>query len=117
MMSAFRVEDLPIESQMLTNALNEAQKKMELYFFDMRKQLFEYDEVLNIQREKVYAERRRALLATKTNLSDQMVEYAELTVNDVLEANVDPVSPPETWNLDGLADKMKQYCYMLEDLR
>ena len=114
MMSAFRVEDLPIESQMLTSALNEAQRKVEAYFYDIRKQLFEYDEVLNIQREKVYAERRRALLATQ--LSDQMVEYAELTVNDVLEANVDPASPEETWNLEGLAGKMKQYCYMLEDL-
>jgi preprotein translocase subunit SecA len=114
MMSAFRVEDLPIESQMLTSALNEAQRKVEAYFYDIRKQLFEYDEVLNIQREKVYSERRRALLAT--DLSKQMVEYAELTVNDVLEANIDPASAEETWNLDGLAGKMKQYCYLLEDL-
>ncbi len=107
MMSAFRVEDLPIESNMLTSALNEAQRKVEAYFYDIRKQLFEYDEVLNIQREKVYAERRRALLAT--DLSEQMVEYAELTVNDVLEANVDPAAPEESWNLEGLAGKMKQY--------
>merc|ERR1712176_1207980 len=114
MMSAFRVEDLLIESQMLTSALNEAQRKVEAYFYDIRKQLFEYDEVLNIQREKVYSERRRALLAT--DLSSQMVEYAELTVNDVLEANIDPTSPEESWNLDGLAGKMKQYCYMLDEL-
>ncbi|QDZ24222.1 subunit SecA of protein translocase [Chloropicon primus] len=116
MMSAFRVEDLPIESQMLTSALNEAQRKVEAYFYDIRKQLFEYDEVLNIQREKVYSERRRALLATEAQLSDQMIEYAELTVNDVLEANLDPATPEETWNLEGLAGKMKQYCYMLEEL-
>lgn len=42
-MRAFRVEDLPIESKMLTKALDEAQKKVENYFFDIRKQLFEYD--------------------------------------------------------------------------
>jgi len=112
MMQAFRVEDLPIESQMLTSALSEAQRKVELYFYDIRKQLFEYDEVVNVQREKVYAERRRALLATQ--LSDQMIEYAELTVNDVLEANVDPAAPEETWNLAGLASKMQRTvtCWM-----
>jgi len=115
MMSAFRVEDLPIESQMLTSALNEAQRKVEAYFYDIRKQLFEYDEVLNIQREKVYAERRRALLSAGA-LDDQMVEYAELTVNDVLQANLDPAADPAEWNLEGLAAKMKQYCYLLEDV-
>ena len=52
-MTAFQIEDLPIESQMLTNALDEAQRKVESYFFDIRKQLFEYDQVLNTQRDKV----------------------------------------------------------------
>ncbi|CAI0470090.1 unnamed protein product [Linum tenue] len=52
LMKAFRVEDLPIESQMLTKALDEAQRKVENYFFDIRKQLFEYDEVLNSQRDR-----------------------------------------------------------------
>ncbi|KAL6615249.1 hypothetical protein ACP70R_037519 [Stipagrostis hirtigluma subsp. patula] len=61
LMQAFRVEDLPLESKMLTRALDEAQRKVENYFFDIRKQLFEYDEVLNSQRDRVYAERRRAL--------------------------------------------------------
>ena len=44
-MSAFRVEDLPIESGMLTSSLDEAQRKVETYFFDIRKQLFDYDQV------------------------------------------------------------------------
>ncbi|KAF5937241.1 hypothetical protein HYC85_024747 [Camellia sinensis] len=44
LMRAFRVEDLPIESNLLTKALDEAQRKVENYFFDIRKQLFEYDE-------------------------------------------------------------------------
>jgi preprotein translocase subunit SecA len=113
-MTAFRVEDLPIESKMLTNALDEAQRKVESYFFDIRRQLFEYDQVMNTQRDKVYGERRRALLAS--DLSKQMVEYAERTVDDILEANIDPSLPPAEWGLDGLAAKMKQYCYMLEDL-
>jgi len=83
LMKAFRVEDLPIESKLLTRSLDEAQKKVESYFFDIRKQLFEYDEVLNSQRDRVYVERRRALEAT--DLEAQMIEYAELTMDDILE--------------------------------
>lgn len=82
-MTAFRVEDLPIESKMLTKALDEAQRKVENYFFDIRKQLFEYDEVLNSQRDRVYAERRRAL--ESNNLQSLLIEYAELTMDDILE--------------------------------
>lgn len=90
LMKAFRVEDLPIESKMLTRSLDEAQKKVESYFFDIRKQLFEYDEVLNSQRDRVYTERRRALEAK--NLEAQMLEYAELTMDDILEVPAGPFS-------------------------
>lgn len=82
-MRAFRVEDLPIESKMLTKALDEAQRKVENYFFDIRKQLFEYDEVLNSQRDRVYTERRRAL--ESDDLQSLLIEYAELTMDDILE--------------------------------
>lgn len=82
-MRAFRVEDLPIESNMLTKALDEAQRKVENYFFDIRKQLFEFDEVLNSQRDRVYNERRRALQSE--SLQSLIVEYAELTMDDILE--------------------------------
>ena len=81
MMRAFNVEDLPIESKMLTKALDEAQ--VENYFFELRKQLYEFDEVLNSQRERVYTERRRALEAT--DLQSQMIEYAELTMDDIVQ--------------------------------
>ncbi|CAN1199248.1 Protein translocase subunit SECA1, chloroplastic [Linum perenne] len=80
LMRAFRVEDLPIESQMLTKALDEAQRKVENYFFDIRKQLFEYDEVLNSQRDRVYSERRRAL--ESGSLQSLIVEYCYL-LNDL----------------------------------
>lgn len=68
---------------MLTKALDEAQRKVENYFFDIRKQLFEYDEVLNSQRDRVYTERRRAL--ESNNLQSLLIEYAELTMDDILE--------------------------------
>jgi preprotein translocase subunit SecA len=50
---------------------------------DIRRQLWEYDQVLNTQRDKVYLERRRALLSA--DLSPLLLEYAERTVDDILE--------------------------------
>ncbi|KAF3944120.1 hypothetical protein CMV_029384 [Castanea mollissima] len=114
LMRAFRVEDLPIESKMLTKALDEAQRKVENYFFDIRKQLFEYDEVLNSQRDRVYTERRRAL--ESDNLQSLIIEYAELTMDDILEANIGSDAPKESWDFEKLIAKLKQYCYLLDDL-
>ena len=116
LMSAFRVEDMPIESGMLTSSLDSAQKKVETYFYDIRKQLFDYDAVLNSQREKLYFERRRALAASPDDLQKLMLEYAELTVDDIVSANLDPSVPPEEWPLEGLAGKMAQYCYFMADI-
>ncbi|KAG8389629.1 hypothetical protein BUALT_Bualt02G0248900 [Buddleja alternifolia] len=114
LMRAFRVEDLPIESKMLTKALDEAQRKVENYFFDIRKQLFEYDEVLNSQRDRVYTERRRAL--ESDNLQALIIEYAELTMDDILEANIGSDAPRESWDFEKLIAKLQQYCYLLNDL-
>ncbi|XP_010679492.1 protein translocase subunit SecA, chloroplastic isoform X1 [Beta vulgaris subsp. vulgaris] len=114
LMRAFRVEDLPIESKMLTKALDEAQRKVENYFFDIRKQLFEYDEVLNSQRDRVYVERRRAL--ESDSLESLLIEYAELTMDDILEANIGSDVPKESWDLEKLIAKLQQYCYLLNDL-
>lgn len=101
-MRAFRVEDLPIESKMLTKALDEAQRKVENYFFDIRKQLFEFDEVLNSQRDRVYTERRRALVSD--SLEPLIIEYAELTMDDILEVTHLKLIP------------IKQVLYSLESL-
>lgn len=115
LMVAFQVEDLPMESAMLSDALDNAQKRVEAYFFDIRKNLFDYDQVVNTQRDKIYSERRKALLAP--DLGPLMCEYAEKTADDILEANVtDKSADVSEWKLDALAAKMVQYCYLLEGL-
>lgn len=81
MMDTLRVEEsTPIESTLLTKSLESAQKKVEAYYYDARKQLFEYDEVLNYQRQAIYSERRR-ILASK-NLRDWIIQYAETTIKE-----------------------------------
>jgi preprotein translocase subunit SecA len=115
LMAAFNVEDLPIESGMLTNALDGAQKKVETYFFDIRKQLFEYDQVLNQQRQKVYADRRVALSAEDDEIGDTLLRYSDETVDDIMAANVpDPADvSDELW--ESLMAKFGQYCKRFTD--
>jgi preprotein translocase subunit SecA len=115
LMNAFRVEeDMPIESGMLTRSLEGAQKKVETYYYDIRKQVFEYDEVMNNQRKAVYAERRRVLEGRE--LKAQVIGYGERTIDDIVEAYVNPELPPEEWDLTRLVDKVKEFIYLLEDL-
>ena len=115
LMNAFRVEeDMPIESGMLTRSLEGAQKKVETYYYDIRKQVFEYDEVMNNQRRAVYSERRRVLDGRA--LKKQVIGYGERTMSEIVEAYVNPDLPPEEWDLDQLVGKVKEFIYLLEDL-
>jgi len=74
-------DDTPIQSSLLNNSLESAQKKVESYYFDTRKQLFEYDQVLNMQRNGVYSERKRIL--EQQNLRTWLVDYADRTLDDL----------------------------------
>jgi preprotein translocase subunit SecA len=116
LMNAFRVEeDMPIESGMLTRSLEGAQKKVETYYYDIRKQVFEYDEVMNNQRRAVYAERRRVLEGR--DLKRQVLGYGERTMDDIVEAYVNPELPPEEWDLSRLTAKVKEFVNLLADLQ
>ncbi len=115
MMDMFQVEeDMPIESKMLTNSLEGAQKKVETYYYDMRKQVFEYDDVMNNQRRAIYAERRRVLEGQ--DLKEQVVVYAEKTMQDIIDVNIDPDLPPEEWKLEALIAKAREFVRLFADL-
>ncbi len=116
LMNAFRVEeDMPIESGMLTRSLEGAQKKVETYYYDIRKQIFEYDEVMNNQRRAVYTERRRVLEGRELKL--QVIGYGERTMEEIVEAYVNQDLPPEEWDLKQLVAKVKEFIYLLVDLK
>jgi preprotein translocase subunit SecA len=115
LMNAFRVEeDMPIESGMLTRSLEGAQKKVETYYYDIRKQVFEYDEVMNNQRRAIYAERRRVLEGQ--DLKEQVIKYIERTMDDIVDAYVNPDLPPEEWDIGSVVGKVKEFIYLLKDL-
>ena len=79
-------EDTPLEHPMLTRAIENAQKKVEAYHFEIRKNLLEYDNVLNKHREVIYKERRKIL--EKANLRDEFLEFLEKMVTDIVEVHL-----------------------------
>jgi preprotein translocase subunit SecA len=115
LMEMFNVEDdMPIESGMLTRSLEGAQKKVETYYYDIRKQVFEYDEVMNNQRRAIYAERRRVLEGE--DLKEQVIKYCEQTMDDIVEAYINPDLPADEWDIEKLVSKVKEFVYLLADL-
>lgn len=84
LMSNLKIKDeRPIESVILSKSLDNAQQKVEAYFYDIRKQLFEYDEVINNQRKSIYKERIKILSSAFTR--DCIIEYGEYTINEMLK--------------------------------
>jgi len=91
----------PIEHRMVSSAIEKAQKRVEGHNFDIRKHLLEYDDVMNRQREVIYAQRRQIL--SGENLREDILEMAEELVEDlVAEYTGHKVS--EEWDLKGMED-------------
>jgi len=98
-------EGVPIESKMISNRIEGAQKAVEAQNFESRKHLLEYDDVMNKQREAVYGV-RRALLEE----ADQKELILEDYVGGILSGMLDEFAPedkhPDQWNVKGLEDKL-----------
>src|SRR6185503_12176033 len=78
-------EETPIENKLVSRSLESAQKKVEGHNFDTRKQLVEYDDVMNRHREVVYARRRKALQAE--SLRDDILEMIRAEVKAMVQAH------------------------------
>jgi preprotein translocase SecA subunit len=95
-------EGVPIEHRLITRAISNAQSKVEAHNFDIRKHLLEYDDVMNKQREVVYA-RRRALLSGE-GLRDEVMEIAEGMADEAVTSVVDADAAPGEWDWKALDD-------------
>lgn len=93
-------EDMPIEHSLLTKAIENAQKRVEAHNFEIRKQLLEFDDVLNKQREVVYSERRRVI--TAEHLRDHVHELLRQTVEEIFNLYLNVHGSREEWDLAGL---------------
>jgi preprotein translocase subunit SecA len=106
-------EGEPIEHGMVTKAIERAQKQVEAQNFATRKHLLEYDDVMNKQRENVYALRRQILEGQVTledlegekitlNTHEYLIELAEDVLDGLIDTYVDKELDPEEWDLDAL---------------
>ena len=95
-------EDTPLETKMLSNTIEGAQKKIEGRNFGIRKNVLQYDDVMNRQREIIYGQRDQVL--NGENVRDQVMKM----IDQSIETQVDRFLPKETlkddWNLNGLRD-------------
>ncbi|MCG6916780.1 MAG: preprotein translocase subunit SecA [Deltaproteobacteria bacterium] len=99
-------EDQPIEHSLISRAIENAQKKVEGQNFNIRKQLIEYDDVMNQQREIIYEQRRQAL--EEENLQPVILDMIEDILDDLVESHTEEEIPPEEWDLRGLEEAFLQ---------
>jgi preprotein translocase subunit SecA len=107
-------EDEPIEDKMVSNAIEGAQKRVEGQHFDARKNVLEYDDVMNLQRKSIYALRRQVLGAEQTR------DLVRDVIGDVVYALVDDACPkdvrPGDWDMDALEERLFELTHQELDL-
>jgi len=95
-----------IESKMLSRQIERAQRKVEAYNFDLRKNLLEYDDVANDQRKVIYQQRTELMAAD--DISDAITGIRDEVVNGIIDQYVPRESVEEEWNLAGLAEAIER---------
>ena len=98
-------EDVPIEAGMISNSVRRAQEQVESRNFQIRKRILEYDDVLNKQREVIYAIRRDILMGEDVDTA----AYAEDVLSEVVSQHVSDDVYPEEWDFDTLAAEVNRF--------
>ena len=114
-------ENTPIENKMLSNIIESSQEKVELRNFGIRKDVLQYDDVLNRQREIIYGQRDQVL--NGEDLHDTVIKMISDTVETSIKHYL-PEGPKENWNFHSLKDYYKdwiirdesKYDFEIEDL-
>jgi len=108
-------EGEPIENRLISRAIENAQGKVEGHNFDIRKQLLEYDDVMNQQREVIYRQRREAL--DGKNLKSVIEEMVGDKAEEIAETYSDERALPEEWDWKGLNKAVfKQFNLRLNEI-
>lgn len=105
-LKTFRVsDDMPIEAPQVTEALDKVQRLVEEKYREIRKEIFNFDEVLNGQRKAIYSRRRQLLFSSPEESLERMRKYNELTVADIVKAQ----SSKEGVNVVKVLEKITQF--------
>ena len=93
-------DDVAIESKLVSRTIESAQSRVEGFNFDIRKRVVEFDDVINKQRETIYAERDKVL--RNEDLTETVREFLDAEMDELADQYVGDPSPSE-WNLEGLS--------------
>ena len=99
-------ETMAIESPLISKQIQSAQKKVETYHFDIRKNVLEYDDVMNIQREKFYAQRRCVIKGEK--IYENIIYMIETELDRLLKSYISPEMQPEEYVREDLETLIKE---------
>jgi len=103
-------DDMPIENKMISKSIETAQKRVESRNFEIRKNVLEYDNVMNQQREVIYAQRRQVLMGE--NMSASIQGMIESIATGILEEISAAGKYPEEWDLDLLQQRMNEAFFL-----
>ena len=105
-------EDVPLEYGILSKSIEQAQEKVEGYNFDVRKHVIQYDDVINKQREVIYAQRRKIL--EQIDLRDIVIDMVESEIESLVKEHTIG-DLPENWDLHGLLNEIRAIVPMPRD--
>ena len=108
-------ENTPIENNMLTNTIENAQRKVEARNFATRKNVLQYDDVMNRQRELIYKQRDQVL--DGDNVKDEITKMMHQSVEDTVDAFSPDSETRDEWNIVGLRDNYMGWLLTEEDLQ
>lgn len=94
-----------LESRMLSRSIENAQRKVEAYNFDVRKQLLEYDDVANEQRKVIYSQRDELL--TAESIADTVGDIGLRVMDQAIDIFIPPHSMSEEWDIEGLEQRLE----------
>jgi preprotein translocase subunit SecA len=93
-----------LESKILSRSIENAQRKVEAYNFDVRKQLLEYDDVANEQRKVIYSQRDELL--TAEHIADTIMDISYHAIEQLISTFIFPHTMEEEWDVPGLEQRM-----------
>ncbi len=94
-----------IEHRMVSNAIEKAQRKVEGHNFDLRKNLLEFDDVANDQRQLIYEQRNELMEAE--DISEMIADIRDEVVDDLISDYIPPQSIEEQWDVEGLEQALQ----------
>ncbi|MBS6554131.1 MAG: SEC-C domain-containing protein, partial [Clostridium sp.] len=107
-------EDMAIESKLITRQIQASQRKVETYHFDIRKSVLEYDDVMNVQREKFYQQRRRVLKGE--DLTPDIYYMIEKEMDRIIKSYISPGQNPQEYIYEDMLGMVKEVHSLIPQL-